>query len=34
MNLVRIDIENITDERRLPHARLEVHVSEVAWVTG
>jgi hypothetical protein len=32
-NLVRIDVENASDERRLPYARLAPPVSAVARVT-
>ena len=32
-NLVRIDVENASDQRRLPYTRLAPHVSAVAPVT-
>ena len=32
-NIVWIDVENVFDERRLPHTRLDLVVSMVAWAT-
>ena len=33
-NLVRIDVENASDERRLPYTRLAPLISAIARVTG